>query len=316
MTGFQELRAALFKACFAGDHVQGLRLAEDAHARFPDRHTKTWYWQACFHSLQGRPVQAISALESGLAEGCWWSTELLDSDSDLAAARELPGFAPVRRECTARHARARESSRPDCLVVSPATAQWDPRTVVFLHRYGERAREFAQIWRPLVDEGWTLVVPQSSQPADSECYCWSDRELALHEVRQHLEDCRLKRRLPPDGMIIAGASQGAHVAVDIAFEAGLPWLCVIPSFPPDWDPAPARGVHAPPGAVIIGETDRANARIRAVVSSFQSAGLRVSLRVMEGVGHDLPPEAVRLAGEALRELAGEAAEGEPLAEGG
>jgi predicted esterase len=274
---------------------------------------KTWYWLACFHSLLGRPAQAISELESGLAEGCWWGTGLLDGDSDLTAARGLPGFAGIRRECEARCERARASSRPGCLVLSPASAQWDPRTLVFLHRYGDTARDFAEIWRPLVDEGWTLVVPQSSQPADSECFCWNDRELALREVRQHLEDCRLKRGLAPEGMVIAGASQGAHVAVDVAFGAGLPWLCVIPSFPQDWRPEPGPGVHAPPGAVIVGETDPANARIRAVVSSFQSAGLRVSLGTMQAVGHDLPREAVRVAAEALRELAGDAAGGEPLA---
>jgi predicted esterase len=175
---------------------------------------------------------------------------------------------------------------------------------MFLHRRGETARGFAEIWSPLVSEGWTLVVPQSSEPYDSASFCWDDRERALAEVRQHIEDCHRKRGLAVEGMVMAGASQGATLALEIAAEAGLAWLCVIPSLARSFDPGRLAAVpRHTRGAVILGETDPSNSRSLAVVSSLQAAGVPVTVRTMKGIGHELPPEAVRQAGEALRELA-------------
>ncbi len=309
-------RAAVLAAHAAADSAEGLRLAEAARADLPARRGITVYWRSCFLALAGRPAEALGALEAGMVEGAWWDPDMLDTDPDLAALRPLPGFAALRGECERRRLSARTSSRPRCLVISPSTASWDPRSVLFIHGRGDTAREFARIWQPLVDQGWTLVVPQSSQPHDSESFCWDDRELALQEIRRHLEDCAGKWGLPADGMVAAGASQGASLATDIAREAGLPWLCLIPTFPRTWDPSrPAAPAGHERGSVIIGETDQENARSLRVVESLRASGIPVSVRTMKGIGHELPVEASTLAAEALRELVGASPAGELLSEG-
>ncbi len=165
-------------------------------------------------------------------------------------------------------------------------------------------------WRPLVDEGWTLVLPQSSQPFAPGRFCWDDRELALREVRQHLDDSRRKRALSMDGLVIGGASQGAPLAVDIACEAGLPWIAVIPEFPRDYELSRLLAVPGRTrGAMIIGELDPAATRAHSIAAVLRSGGVAVSVRGVPGVGHDLLPPMVQAATEALRELAGQSVGG-------
>ncbi len=307
---FHEWQASVLAAYRAANYLEALRLATDAHARLPRRHAKTWYWRACFLSLLGSPGDALFALQTGLVEGCWWDPEMLDTDPDLGAARALAGYAQIHAECCRRQALARERSRPECVVISPASAGWDPRSILFLHWWGDTARGSVEIWQPLVNRGWTLVAPQSSQPADSESFCWDDRDLALHEVRKHLEDCRTRWRLPAEGMVIAGASQGAAIAAQVAVEVGLPWLGVIPSFAEGC--SPGRGA----GALVLGETDPANARSLALAKTLESGGVPMLVRTVPGAGHDITAMVVEEAAKVLGALAGDAADSDDLSEGG
>jgi predicted esterase len=261
----------------------------------------SWYTQACQLGRQGRVEEAIAALRSGLDEGSWYNPEALAVDPDLTALGA--GLDQMVRECEERRRRRRVETRPLCLVLSPSSTLWDQQTLLLLHGRGDSARGFAEHWRPLVDEGWTLVVPQSSQPWDSASWCWDDGDLARREILTHLEECRMKRGLDPARIVAAGASDGARLAVEIAHEAGLPWLCVIPTFPAGYDPAPLAAVplHTR-GVFLMGERDPENVRTRPVVLALQGAGASVELRTMPGTGHEIPEDFASRASEALRLL--------------
>lgn len=270
-----------------------------------DEPVRTWYRKACLLSLRGDPRGAVAALEAGLEDGVWFNPEALDSDPDLETLRSLPELALIRRECADRRGRRRADARPQCLVLSPSSALWDQQTLVVLHRRGDSARRTAEYWRPLVDEGWTLVVPQSSQPWDSASWCWDDTEVAHREVRTHIAECRTRRGLDPARMVVAGASQGAPLAAEIANEAGLPWLCVIPTFPSGYD---VTGLAAVPrhtrGVFLVGESDPANTRTRPVIEALEAAGALIKTRTMAGTGHELPEDFAVFASEALRSVYG------------
>jgi predicted esterase len=266
-------------------------------------HGQTWFRQACRHSILGNVEAAVSALRAGLDEGQWWSPRKLEDDGDLEPIRGTADFVVVREECGRRFRAAQALSRPQCLVLAPSTATWEPRTLVVIHRRGDTAASFVGHWRQLVDQGWTLIVPQSSQVYDSAGFCWDDAELARRELRGHLDDCRRKRGIQMDGMTIAGASQGGRLALELAHEAGLPWLSVIPSFPAGYDVSPLIAVPAHTrGAFLLGEHDPANTRSRPVVSALESGGVRVIARTMREIGHDLPDDFIAQAAEALKDL--------------
>jgi predicted esterase len=124
-------------------------------------------------------------------------------------------------------------------------------------------------------------------------------------VRAHLEECRTKRGLDPARMVAAGASQGARLAVEAGNEAGIPWLCVIPTFPAGYDPAPLAAVpRHTRGVFLLGETDPGNVHTRPLLSALQGAGASVDVRTMAGIGHELPNDFAARASEALRGVYG------------
>jgi predicted esterase len=305
MKAFQRHFSQLLKAHDAGDYTTGLAVARAAHDDCPEEHAKTWFWQACMHSLLGNAGEAVKALHEGLKEKCWWSPRQLDGDSDLDLIRVSPGFSEIREEC-ARLFRERQAvSRPQCLVLAPSTATWEPRSLFLIHQRGDTASHFAAHWGELVNEGWTLIVPQSSQVYDSTSFCWDDMDLARQELRNHLDDSRRKRGIEMDGMVMAGASQGGRLALELAHETGVPWLCAIPSFPAGYDAAPLTAVPAHTrGAFLLGEHDAAGVNARRVITALESGGVHVIARTMKDVGHDLPEDFPAHVADALRALQG------------
>jgi hypothetical protein len=242
-----------------------------------------WYTRARQLGREGRAADALAELRAGLAAGAWYNPEALVTEPDLASVRSH--LAPILHECDERRRLRRAETRPLCLVLSPSGALWDQQTLFLLHVRGDTARGFTNLWRPLVDEGWTLVVPQSSQPLDSASWCWDDLEAARREVMAHLEDCRTKRGLDPARIVVAGAGQGGRLAAEVGAETGMPWLCVDPDFPRDYDyrllnsvPGSTRGVFLLSGA------------------SLPVPGMEV--RTFPGIG----PDFARHAAEALRLL--------------
>jgi predicted esterase len=265
-----------------------------------DEPVRTWYRKACFLSLHGDLGGAIAALKAGLDEGAWYNPGMLETDPDLTAVRKLVDMELIRRECEDRRRLCRVRARPLCLVLSPASTLWEQQTLLVLHCRGGAARRLAERCRALVDEGWTLVVPQSSQPWDSASWCWDDEELACREVRAQLTACRTSRGLELSRMVMAGVSEGAPLAAQVASEAGLPWLCVIPSFPAEYDVTPLAAVPRHTRCVfILGENDPRNSRVHSVIAALEAAGAFVHTRIMKDAEHELPKDFAIYASEAL-----------------
>jgi len=306
MKAFHRYFSQLLRAHDAGDFAAGLEIARAAHAECTDMRVKTWFWQARMLSLLGDAPEAMAALRAGLGEGHWWSPRQLDQDADLDPIRGTPAFEAIRRECAERFEQKRAVSRPQCLVLAPSSATWEPRSLFIIHGRGDTASQFAVHWAGLVDEGWTLIVPQSSQAHDSMGFCWDDMELARQELRNHLDDSRRKRGIETDGMVIAGASEGGRLALELAHESGVPWLCVIPSFPSGYDVAPMTGVPTHTrGAFLLGDRDPASVNARRVIRALESGGVRVVVSAMKDVGHDLPEDFAAQAAGVLRALTSE-----------
>jgi predicted esterase len=300
---FEQIRSALFTAYESGRFADALVHAEAAHAAWPAHHADTFYWRACLLSLLDRPDEAVLALGEALEGGLWWSPAMLDEENDLAAVRYRPDFSAIRARCAGRWEEARAAARPHSIIIAPSSALWEPRSLLFLHWWGGSARESAARWQGLVDQGWTLVAAQSSQPCSPQRFCWDDREAALREVRGQLEHAYRERAVPADGMVLAGASQGAAIAIEAAAEAGLPWLAVIPTLPRDLDLSRLPGVpHRTRGAFLLGADDPATARAVSAAEMLKAGGGRVSVRIVPGVGHDQVPAMVPVAAELLRWL--------------
>ncbi|HVO39083.1 MAG TPA: hypothetical protein VMV03_08650 [Spirochaetia bacterium] len=191
---------------------------------------------------------------------------------------------------------------PECLILGPSTALWSARTILAIHGKGNNARDFARAWEPLLDEGWTLVVPQSTQEYRDGGFCWDEADTARDELRAHL-DKAARQGVDLEELVIAGVSQGAQFALEMGRERSRPWLCVVPSFPRNFDiSAWSAGVPLPPGGFIFGELDPARAGAQPVLRSLESVCVGVTVRIMKGVGHALPDDFAVHASSVLDEI--------------
>ncbi len=138
---------------------------------------------------------------------------------------------------------------------------------------------------------------------DSSGFCWDDMELGRKEVLQCVGMLESAYGINRKRLMIAGASQGARLAFETAHEIGAPYVCVVPSFPPEYAACVrARAAKPVPGLFILGELDRANERARPVMDAQKEAGAWVRVRVMKGVGHDIPENFTDLIAYDLEEL--------------
>ena len=144
-----------------------------------------------------------------------------------------------------------------CLVIGPSTTAWSARTLLVIHGDGETASSAAKEWRSLVDEGWTLLIPED--------FRWTDARKAMEELSLHMEKARCQG-VETDDIVVAGVRDGAPAALSFAMQSGLPWLCVFPRFPMDYS-ITAGTATGSAGVILLDEQDDSEA-LRRVLFQF------------------------------------------------
>ena len=294
----------LMKAYGERDFRTGLRISLEAQRECPDEGVRTRFWQACMHGMLGNGQEAAAALREGLREGAWWSPRQLDGETDFDAARGTPEFTAIRAECENRFLEGQEKSEPGFMTMEPESGIDPDKCLLALHQRGDAARGLASHLEPLAEEpGWTLVIPQSSQVLNSRAFCWDDFGLAKKEIGKCIESLGSRYGIRRGKLILAGASQGARLAFEIAHEIGVPFVCFIPSFPKGYEET-VRGWEGPgvPGVFMLGEGDKANDRSRPVIDAHAARGAWSRLRIMKGVGHWYPSDFAAQLAEELEEI--------------
>ena len=165
-----------------GRLADALKAVEDEAPRIPSRRADTAHLAACLLTLTGRPEDALAELRAALADGAWWSPAILADDDDLAAVRDLEGFAPLLSESTIRHATATGVPLPP-VVRRP---QGVPRGVlVALHGADQDAALAAEQWAAALDAGFVLVAVDSCQRSTPLYRSWPDTGLGIRTSPPH-----------------------------------------------------------------------------------------------------------------------------------
>ncbi|WP_329273136.1 hypothetical protein [Streptomyces sp. NBC_01451] len=282
-----------------GRPADALKAVEEAAPRIPSRRADTAHLAACLLTLTGRAEDALTTLRTALADGAWWSPAILVEDDDLAAVRDLEGFAPLLRESTARHAAATGVPLPP-VVRRP---QGTPRGVlVALHGADQDAALAAEQWAAAVDAGLVLVAVDSSQRSTPLYRSWPDTGVAIRDVTAALAELdEADRSLP---LLAAGFSAGARVAVLWALSeesdaAQLPsgFLALGPALTPaHLDGALlARAARSTVrGRILVGEQDDdVTPEVYEAHTVLLDAGADITLETVPGLGHAFPADFTR-----------------------
>ncbi len=302
---FRKIQQEIFDLYGQKRIEEALQRTRQARPHFPQQAARLAFWEACFLSLLQQPQEALRVLQEGLRDGLWWSPTRLVHDSDLAALQELSGFKAVLEICQARKQEAQLRAQCKLRVFPPPRPRASDPLLLAFHMRGSNLEETAPHWQPICKQGVLLALPQSGQVEGPWGYCWDDYGQARLEAQQTYGLLQTQHPFNPQNLVLAGASQGAGLAVRLTLEQALPsrgFVALVGAgalepLLPHTDLAVQKGLK---GVFIAGEHDPASAHITQVHDTLRALGLQVRLEVVPHLAHDYPADLLERLERALK----------------
>ncbi len=296
---FNQAREDLFRAYTGARYDEALAIAREVRGAHPNRVALADFWIACMQCRLGRPEDALQTLRACLDEGLWLNPDRLRKDPDLAPIRDHPELPAVITESERRRERQQRKVVPELRVRAPDDGghrDGPPTLLMALHMHGGDADETLEHWRSACRSGVLVAAAQGTVLAGPHEYAWGEN--AQTEIAAHVDSLRREYPFDPERVVLAGASQGAGVAVGLALRqrpvpsrgfisvAGVPPADVSGAdLAARADAAASVGVR---GVFITGEEDFARERIVDTHTTLRDDGLAVRLELIPGLGHDYP----------------------------
>jgi len=272
-------------------YADALNVTEQLAVEFPDEIATTSFWRVCLLSRMGKIDEALKAMSNALEGGMWWSEWQLRRDEDLTPLQGSPAFEAMVAECRARQAAAQRDSKPEVSVHLPGGDGPHP-LLIALHGRGSGPDRDFRYWEPVLQMGWVLAMPQSSQLGSPNTFIWDDAARAQEEIAAHYENLRERYPMDPQRVILAGFSQGAGLAIRICLRGLIPargFLAVVPGriATEDLDEA-IRSARGKRGYLVVGDRDpryETSAQIHALLNRN---GIPCEMEDHPEMGHEFP----------------------------
>jgi hypothetical protein len=271
-------------------YQEALGLSRSVQEAYP---ANASYWSACLLSLMREREESLTTLERALEAGCWWSPLALRRDPDLEPLRGDDRFTRVV-EASEEKWRATFRDEPELLMFPPKGASTG---VLLIALHGSQAfslDDFVAQWEPLSSLGIALVVPRSTQAANSDGGAtWDDRTQMERDVRLAFE--RAKSRFATTRVVIGGFSAGGEAAITTTV-MGRPaiepigFIVVGAVINPEVADALNQADPSLRGWIIVGEKDWARDGCLALAEQARVIGLPWHIEVVPGGGHKIPDD--------------------------
>lgn len=211
---------AFFQLYWEEKYADALALAEELASAYPEKDARTAFWLVCLQNLTGRSEQALQTFRDALARGVWWAEDQLRSDPDLASLQGNLEFERLVKLSETMHVQAEVNAKPGLAVHQPEGNGPFPLLICLGPRGGYPELDFRD-WSPVIQQGWVLALPRSTQMASPLSYVWDDREKALNEIAGHFATLIEKYPIDRNRIVIAGFSQGATRAIELVMSQRL-----------------------------------------------------------------------------------------------
>lgn len=294
---YEDLKKALIDLYNRQAYRQGLELIAEHGRRFPGQADRIFFFQVCLASRLGDTAGSLGYFQSALDAGFWYTEKSLRGDPDLAALQGLPEFERLVAVSKSRQAKAQAGAAPQLKAFPPHTAGGRLPLFVALHGNTVNMQQAIDRWSSVVERGWLLATPQSSQVSGPDSYVWDDYDLAAQEMRAHLASLESQYPLDPRRRVIGGFSMGGGLAAWLALkgEVEVEGFVLLGAFLMDVRAirplVAARRERPIPGYILIGDRDESCLPVaRELRSAMAGFGLPVEMEVLPGLDHDFPPD--------------------------
>jgi hypothetical protein len=304
---FGDLSTGVLEGFADETYDEAKRLVERHGSRFPEERWHIDYWLMILSALVGEGKKANIILQQAVDSGLWWPERYLDQEElNPHLDQSLVATCYQRRDA------ALARSKPTLTTHRPVSEEDKPPLLFVFHRNHSNVSRDGENWRPALELGWGLALPQSSQMVGPDTHVWDDRDKALAEIELLTQDLRRKSSFDLERVITGGYVTGGNLAIRTALNAtlGTAGFIALSPFIPDLeatflpllrqrDPASLRGV------ITIGERDsRCYPGALELAEHLQAAGAAVDVRVYPDFSQGYPPDFEAFLPEALRFIEG------------
>jgi predicted esterase len=282
-----------------GDVSGALRLLAERRDMYPRHLGLSYLMESELRAATGERESAVVPLERALAAGCRYKKEWLIANKRLAPLADLPALRDLAERAQRAYDEAAASAKPSLMFAMPDTLPdaFGYPLLMVLHGNNSNAKVTAPQWSAMADRGWVVAIPQSGEIGPTpDAFTWNDMDRAATELDMQFDRVKRATEIDTSRIVLAGFSQGATVALLLAFRKRFAVRGVIALAP--WMPnSPELRSLIEGGAgkvlrtyVVIGERDASLQSARELDALLQSKGLRATLDERMSLGHDYPSD--------------------------
>lgn len=276
-----------------GKYLDALNVTEQLAVEFPSEAATTSFWRVCLLNRAGKTDEALKAMSMAMDQMMWWSEAQLRADDDLTSLQGLPAFETMVTECQTRQAAAQKDSKPDILIRFP-DKDGPYSLLIALHGRTSRPNLDFHYWEPILQMGWMLAMPQSSQLGSPNSFVWDDTALAGEEIVNHYKQLLEQYSMDHERVILAGFSQGAAMAIRICLQNSIPargFLAVAPGgiAIEEFDKLPL-SKNELRGYLVVGGRDPRYGMLTQIHALLNQNGIPYEMENHPEMGHEFPKD--------------------------
>jgi predicted esterase len=237
--------------------------------------------------------------------------EILDSDGwyNETILRESPSFKPLQgmpefeKLVSISVERAKQASKDHTnLTVFPETTSPSKPLMLALHAQASVINEEYQEWKTVVDRGYILGMPQTTNKYWSGIATgyWPDYETSIQQIKNYVDTINLNKTLDLKHSIAGGLSMGGDLAIKLALKGIIPvcgFIAVSPgglwmNEPEKWQSLIDNPRHNEiRGIIIRGKEDQAIPRkyTQTLTNMLNNSGIPCKFLEYPQLGHWYPP---------------------------
>jgi len=254
-------------------------------------------------SAAGLEEEAMHVMKEAIIEkGFWYGNEYVISYDDLKPLHKFEEFHQMVQLCKEREELAKKTERADVKYIDSKKKE---KLFIAMHGDQENIAIVEPYWKSVLDQDYTLALPQSSQIQFSDGFVWDDIQRGKEELKEHYVKFIENHR--GESVIIGGFSAGARVALytilhkDIDVDGFIfmaPWLPEIDEWNELLEVLQDKNIK---GYVVCGDQDEDCFECtQQFVQVLKDKNIEHEFKVVPNLKHDYPEDFDELLKEAIK----------------
>lgn len=285
-------------------YERALEIIIQEGSRFPDVARTMNYHRVCLAATLGDTAQALSVLKETLDSGIYYPSILLGPEAEPPGMEPLlgmPEFVQLKSAHQQHYRKEMENASPVLVTDGPESPSSDSPPLLFAtHGNVSCIENEIGNYRKVVEWGWLLAMPQSSQPWGMEGrYVWGDWDVTEMQLKKYWKILGGQTDFDLNQVVTAGISKGGEVALWLAMSGTIPargFIAIAPGGPFLDEPErlipllEKNGEKNLRGYLVVGKQDTYGYESTMKLAAFlKDQKIDYELDVHPDVGHWFPP---------------------------